>query len=71
MSKDGEDGLAYFEWSAADEADPEDKDTWALANPSLGYFISEGFVASEKNALDEEKFKRERLGIWAEEAEDP
>ncbi|MBD3689865.1 terminase [Nanchangia anserum] len=63
--------LAYFEWSAEADADPDDPDAWAQANPALGIHIAPNWVASERASMDEEQFKRERLGIWAIEQEDP
>ena len=58
-------GLAYFEWSAKDDADPDDMRALAQANPGLGTRLSLDHVASERAAMDDETFKRERLGIWA------
>lgn len=58
-------GLAYFEWSAKDDADPDDMDALIEANPGLGTRLSLEHVASERGAMDDETFKRERLGIWA------
>ena len=58
-------GLAYFEWSAEDDADPDDLDALATANPGLGTRLSLDHVGTERAAMDEETFKRERLGIWA------
>ena len=58
-------GLAYFEWSAPDDADPDDMRALAQANPGLGTRLSLDHVASERAAMDDETFKRERLGIWA------
>ena len=58
-------GLAYFEWSAPDDADPDDMDALRVANPGLGTRLSLEHVASERGAMDDETFKRERLGIWA------
>ena len=57
--------LAYMEWSAPDDADPDDPEVWALANPAMGVRISEDFVRAERASLGTEEFKRERLGIWA------
>lgn len=58
--------LAYFEWSAPDEAETSDKNAWYMANPSLGTRISEEYIEStEYAALEDEQFRRERLGIWA------
>src|SRR5699024_1870061 len=64
------DRLAYFEWSADDDADPDDKDAWYQANPALGIRISEEYVQDELDSFKDitdglEKFNRERLGIWA------
>lgn len=56
--------LAYFEWSAAVDADLDDRAAWAQANPALGIRISEEFVESERDAMDDAAFSRERLGIW-------
>jgi phage terminase large subunit-like protein len=58
--------LAYFEWSAADGASLDDREAWAQANPALGLRIPERFVASERAALPDEQFGRERLGLWAD-----
>jgi len=64
------DRLAYYEWSADDDADPLSRDAWYQANPGLGYRISEEYVQDEFDTLvrtggSDEGFKRERLGIWA------
>jgi len=64
------DRLAYFEWSAEDDAAIDDVDSWYQANPGLGIRISEQFVKDELEAMvadggSDEQFKRERLGIWA------
>ncbi|RBP66426.1 hypothetical protein DFO66_103376 [Brevibacterium sanguinis] len=62
--------LAYFEWSADDDAEIGDVDSWYEANPSLGILITEEFVREEledlgKTADGEEEFRRERQGIWS------
>lgn len=57
--------LAYMEWSAPDDADADDPEVWRQANPGIGIRITEDFVRSERAALGDEEFKRERLGIWA------
>src|SRR5690606_4998206 len=43
-----------------------DPDVWARANPALGIRISEEFVRREREALGDEEFARERLGIWVD-----
>jgi phage terminase large subunit-like protein len=62
----GDPSLAYFEWSAPDGADLDDREAWAQANPSLGYRVPESFVVTERAALPDEQFGRERLGLWAD-----
>lgn len=58
--------LAYFEWSADDDAESDDVDAWYQANPGLGVPIDEEYVAeTEFRGMDDERFRRERLGIWA------
>ncbi len=61
----GSPGLAYFEWCAADGADSADRRAWAEANPALGIRITEASIERELAAMDENDFRRERLGIVA------
>lgn len=56
--------LAFFEWSAPPDVDLDDREAWAQANPALGIRITEEFVESERDAMDDLGFSRERLGIW-------
>lgn len=58
--------LAYFEWSAADDAEHDDPEAWAQANPALGIRISPDAIETERGALEAEDFARERLGIFPE-----
>lgn len=62
----GDRRLAYFEFSAEPDADLDDREAWALANPALGIRISEEFIDLERGALDDAGFARERLGIWSD-----
>ncbi len=62
----GDPTLAYFEWSAADGSDLDDRQAWSQANPSLGYRVPESFIEKERAALPDEQFGRERLGLWAD-----
>jgi len=66
----GEDPRLYFaEWSAPEDADLDDRSAWAQANPGLGIRISEDFIAeTERAALSDMEFAKERLGIWPTEA---
>lgn len=65
--------LAYFEWTT----DLSVVDDWrsveaaAMANPSLGWFQDwEWISGTEMKSMDEERYKRERLGVWADAARD-
>lgn len=64
--------VAYFEWSAEDEADPADPATWRSCSPALGITISEDFLASEwQRALRRgqegiDTFRRAYLNQWPE-----
>lgn len=55
--------LAYFEWSAPLDCDPDDPEVWAAANPALGTRIRLDTVAWERESMPGPEFMRERLGI--------
>lgn len=59
-------GLAYFEWSAPDDADPEDRTVWQQCMPALGHTITEEAVAAElrKMAGNLNDFRRAYLNQW-------
>lgn len=61
-----EDRLAYFEWSAPDDADLDDVEAWAQANPALGIRLDVDTIAAERQAMPDHLFARERLGMWAD-----
>jgi len=61
----GDERLAYLEWSVdPDRFDMDSPADWARANPALGIRISEDYIRAERNALSDEEFRRERLGIF-------
>lgn len=55
--------LAYTEWCASDSVESDDPDAVATANPALGIRLTLDFTAKERGVLDDESFRRERLGI--------
>lgn len=59
--------MAYAEWCADSDAASSDVSAWRQANPPLGYWPTLEFTASEVEAMSDEGFRRERLGIWCEE----
>ena len=56
--------LAYFEWSAHEDCDTDDREAWKQANPALGYRITEEDIEEQRGMLGDEQFRREILGIW-------
>lgn len=68
----GESPVAYFEWSAPDEADPADEETWRSCSPALGHTISleslraEWGKAQRKGVEGVDAFRRSFLNQWPE-----
>ena len=59
-------GVAYFEWSAHDEADPADPATWAACMPALGHTVSEEAIRNEFESMDRAEFRRAYLNQWTD-----
>lgn len=57
-------GRAYFEFSAREDADPADPDTWWSCMPGLGFTVPEETVADDFGEMGREDFDAEYLGIW-------
>lgn len=59
--------LAYLEWSAPDDAENDSVEAIRQANPSLGYSNQTlESVLDDLDNMEEERYRRERLGIWAD-----
>jgi hypothetical protein len=54
-------GIAYFEWSADEEADIDDPDTWWSCMPALGITINENVVRHARQTMSEGDFRRAML----------
>jgi hypothetical protein len=65
-------GVAFFEWSAADDADPADPATWRSCCPALGFTVTEDRLDSlwRKAAVEGptaiDSFRRSYLSQWPE-----
>ena len=66
--------VAYFEWSAPNDADPMDPATWWACMPALGHTISEDAIRAslEKELLEHgadglRRFRRSSLNQWPDE----
>lgn len=55
--------IAYKEYSAEPDANLDDRNAWAQANPAYPYRISEQTIQSERDVMSDEMFARERLSI--------
>lgn len=51
-------GIAYFEWSAPEDEDPDDPATWWGCMPALGNTITEGVVRHARQTLTDGEFRR-------------
>lgn len=58
------DGIAYFEWSAPDDADIADPDVWWSCMPALGHTITEAVVQHALDTMSESEFRRAWLNQW-------
>lgn len=67
--------MAFFEWSASEDADPGDPDTWRSCMPALGHTITEGAIRGEfdqATATDNVSgFRRAYLNQWTTQKADP
>lgn len=54
-------GTAYFEWSMADDDDPENPDTWHRVHPAMGYVLSESQCFRDLEKWGVDAFAREYL----------
>jgi phage terminase large subunit-like protein len=65
-------GVAYFEWSAPDDAEPGDPETWRACCPALGFTVAEAKIealwrkALEGGAEAIDTFRRAYLCQWPE-----
>lgn len=59
-------GLAYFEWSAADGEPADDPETWARCMPALGHTITTETVALDRETLTPGEFERAYLNRWTD-----
>ena len=57
-------GVAYFEWSADEDADIDDPETWYSCMPALGHEINERKVAQIRATSSEGLFRRMMLNQW-------
>jgi hypothetical protein len=60
--REGEPGMAYFEWGIPDDADPSDLDTVAAYHPGFGRTLDLAALRSAQSTMAPEDFAREFAG---------
>jgi hypothetical protein len=63
--------VCYFEWSAPDDLDPSDPDTWWQCMPALGYTQTVEAIQSEYEGMTLNDFERAFLNRWKNATSDP
>src|SRR6266540_3101209 len=64
-------GIAYFEWSAEPDADPDDPEVWRGCMPALGRTISEPVVRAAREQMLLSEFRRAFLNITDDHRSEP
>jgi hypothetical protein len=64
-------GSCYFEWSAPDDADPADPETWRSCMPALGRTVTEAAVQADFESMERHEFERAFLNRWTTQKADP
>lgn len=59
--------IAYFEWSAPDDADPESPETWYRCMPALGHTINIDAIRADYEDMELAEFRRAYLNQWSDE----
>ncbi len=54
-------GIAYFEWSAPDDADPDDEAVWAACMPALGHTATLATIRHARMSMPDGEFRRAYL----------
>lgn len=57
--------MVYLEWCADDDAASGDVSALLQANPAVGTRLTLEYSVSELEAMSDEDYRRERLGIWS------
>ena len=63
------DTAAYLGWSAPDDADPADPETWQACMPALGITVSEETVRADFETMKLAEFRRAYLCQWPDVAD--
>lgn len=62
-------GMAYFEWSALENDDPDDEATYWRAIPSLGITVDIETIRHARRTMTDNEFRRAWLNTWTQATE--
>lgn len=65
------DGVAYFEWGADPDDDPDDEATWWAAHPALGLTVPLEALREDHRSMDPAAFARSILNLWPRPSSSP
>lgn len=71
VEADVREALAYFEFSAEDDADPADPATWRSCMPALGHTVDESVVEAAYLSMGRHEFERAYLNRWVSSMGEP
>ncbi len=57
-------GMAFFEWSAPEDCDPDDPEVWATSHPAMGITIDEAVFRHARQTMSDGEFRRAYLNQW-------
>jgi hypothetical protein len=64
--------LAWHEWSAPRDFDPDDREVWKLVNPAtITGRLQMDVIEGERARFSDDGFARERLGVWRDDDDGP
>jgi phage terminase large subunit-like protein len=63
--------LGYYEWSAPQHCKIHDRKAWAMANPALGYLVTEETLEEAVNTNSIEATRTEMLCQWVDSTQSP
>jgi phage terminase large subunit-like protein len=58
--------LCWMAWRMENDADLDDPEAWADANPALGIRLGIDTIRDERSAMSDDTFGRERGGLWGD-----
>jgi phage terminase large subunit-like protein len=71
VEADLREGIAHFEWAAADDAPLDDPATWRSCMPALGHTVTEAAVAAAQKSMARSEFARAYANRWVASMADP